>query len=93
MTTSFDPEAVRRDFPILGKSFRGKPLAYLDNAATSQKPNAVIDAIANHYRESNANVHRGVYALAEEAEVAYDHARKVIAAHLNVEYEEIIFAC
>jgi cysteine desulfurase/selenocysteine lyase len=91
MTTSFDPETVRRDFPILGKSFRGKPLAYLDNAATSQKPNAVIDAIANHYRKSNANVHRGVYALAEEAETAYLHARKVIADHLNVSTEEIIF--
>ena len=91
MTTSFDPEAVRRDFPIFGKSFRGKPLAYLDNAATSQKPNAVIDAIANHYRESNANVHRGVYALAEEAETAYLHARKVIAVHLNVSADEIIF--
>ena len=91
MTTSFDPETVRRDFPILGKSFRGKPLAYLDNAATSQKPNGVIDAIANHYRKSNANVHRGVYALAEEAETAYVHARKVIADHLNVEADEIIF--
>ncbi|MDE0577473.1 MAG: cysteine desulfurase [Opitutales bacterium] len=91
MITSFDPETVRRDFPILGKSFRGKPLAYLDNAATSQKPNAVIDAIANHYRESNANVHRGVYALAEEAEIAYLHARKVIADHLNVNADEIIF--
>ncbi|MBT3569354.1 MAG: aminotransferase class V-fold PLP-dependent enzyme, partial [Opitutae bacterium] len=91
MITSFDPEAVRRDFPILGKSSRGKPLAYLDNAATSQKPNAVIDAIANHYRESNANVHRGVYALAEEAESAYLHARKVIAGHLNVNADEIIF--
>ena len=91
MITSFDPEAVRRDFPILGKSFRGKPLAYLDNAATSQKPNAVIDAIANHYRESNANVHRGVYALAEEAEIGYLHARKVIADHLNVNADEIIF--
>ncbi len=91
MITSFDPETVRRDFPILGKSFRGKPLAYLDNAATSQKPSAVIDAIANHYRESNANVHRGVYALAEEAEIAYLHARKVIAGHLNVNADEIIF--
>ncbi len=91
MTTSFDPEAVRRDFAIFGKSFRGKPLAYLDNAATSQKPNPVIDAIANHYRESNANVHRGVYALAEEAESAYLHARKVIAGHLNVNADEIIF--
>ena len=91
MSSSFDAEAVRRDFPILGKSFRGKPLAYLDNAATSQKPEVVIRAIADYYRESNANVHRGVYALAEEAESAYDNARKVIAAHLNVGSDEIIF--
>ncbi|MBU62197.1 MAG: cysteine desulfurase CsdA [Opitutae bacterium] len=91
MTTTFDLESVRGDFPILEKSFRGKSLAYLDNAATSQKPNAVIDAIANHYRNSNANVHRGVYALAEGTESAYVHARKVIADHLAVSTEEIIF--
>ena len=91
MSVSFDAEAVRGDFPILGKSFRGKPLAYLDNAATSQKPDVVIEAITSYYRESNANVHRGIYALAEEAEAAYDKARKVIASHLKVEYDEIIF--
>ena len=91
MTTSFDPETVRRDFPVLERSFRGKALAFLDNAATSQKPNAVIDAISKHYRESNANVHRGVYALAEETESSYLHARKVIADHLNVSTDEIIF--
>ena len=67
MSSTFDAEAVRADFPILGKSFRGKSLAYLDNASTSQKPEVVIEAVANYYRESNSNVHRGVYALAEEA--------------------------
>ena len=57
---AFDVERVRRDFPILGLEVRGKPLAYLDTAATSQKPSVVIDAVARFYRESNANVHRGV---------------------------------
>ena len=91
MSSTFEPEAIRRDFPILAKSFRGKPLAYLDNAATAQKPDAVIDAIASYYRESNANVHRGIYVLAEEAEVAYHDARKLVARHLNVDQEEIVF--
>ena len=91
MSSTFEPQAIRRDFPILAKSFRGKPLAYLDNAATAQKPDAVIDAIASYYRESNANVHRGIYALAEEAEVAYHDARKLVARHLNVDQEEIVF--
>ena len=67
MSSTFDAEAIRADFPILGKSFRGKSLAYLDNASTSQKPAVVIEAVANYYRESNSNVHRGIYALAEEA--------------------------
>ncbi|MBO46016.1 MAG: cysteine desulfurase CsdA [Planctomycetes bacterium] len=91
MTATFDAEAIRRDFPILGKRFRGKRLAYLDNAATSQKPTAVIEALVKYYRESNSNVHRGVYALAEEAEAAYLRARKIVGAHLNVEPDEIVF--
>lgn len=91
MTATFDAEAVRRDFPILGKTFRDKPLCYLDNASTSQKPEVVIEAIANYYREYNSNVHRGVYALAEKAEGAYDRARKTVAAHLNASPEEIVF--
>ncbi len=91
MSATFDAETVRRDFPILGKTFRDKPLTYLDNASTSQKPEVVIEAIANYYRESNSNVHRGVYALAEKAEFAYDHARKVVAAHLCVNPDEIVF--
>ena len=83
--------AVRDDFPILKKLNRGKPLAYLDNAASSQKPNCVIDAVANYYLKQNSNVHRGVYALAEEAETHYHDARKTIADWLNVSSEEIIF--
>ena len=91
MTATFDADAARRDFPLLGKTFRDKPLVYLDNASTSQKPDVVIDAIANFYRETNSNVHRGVYALAEEAEAAYDQARKTVASHLHASPEEIIF--
>ena len=83
--------ALRDDFPILKKLNRGKPLAYLDNAASSQKPNCVIDAVANYYLNQNSNVHRGVYALAEEAETRYHDARKTIADWLNVSSEEIIF--
>ncbi len=84
-------EAIREDFPILKKLNRGKPLAYLDNAASSQKPNCVIDALANYYKKQNSNVHRGIYALAEEAETHYHSARKTIADWLNVSIEEIIF--
>ena len=83
--------AVRDDFPILKKLNRGKPLAYLDNAASSQKPSCVIDAVSNYYLKQNSNVHRGVYALAEEAETHYHGARKTIADWLNVIPEEIIF--
>ncbi len=72
--------AVRQDFPILGRRLGGKPLIYLDSAATSQKPNAVIDAVADYMRHHNANVHRGVYPLAAESDAAYEGARTRIAA-------------
>ena len=62
-----DVEAVRRDFPVLGRSVHGKPLCYLDNAASSQRPRAVIDSISRYYENSHANVHRGVHALSQEA--------------------------
>ena len=62
-----DVERIRRDFPILHQQVRGKPLVYLDNGATVQKPEAVIEAVARYYREDNANVHRGVHALSERA--------------------------
>ena len=82
---------IRDDFPILKKLNRGKPLAYLDNAASSQKPNCVIEMLAKYYKEQNSNVHRGIYALAEEAELHYHNARKIIADWFNVIPEEIIF--
>ena len=79
----FDVERVRADFPLLGRSMRGKALAYLDNAATSQKPRHMIDAIHRYYEVMNANVHRGVYQLSEEATSAYEWGRAMIAQYLN----------
>jgi cysteine desulfurase / selenocysteine lyase len=88
---TFNVDRIRADFPILSKSNRGKPLAYLDNAASSQKPDCVINCLAKYYTEQNSNVHRGVYALAEEAEIEYQQARQTIADWLHVSTEEIIF--
>ena len=82
---------VRADFPVLEREFGGKPLVYLDSAATSQKPRAVIDAIDSYYRESNANIHRGVYALAREATDLFEGARERIAAFAGWEQATTIF--
>jgi cysteine desulfurase/selenocysteine lyase len=79
----YDVEDVRRDFPILARRVHGKPLVYLDSAATSQKPQAVIDALSRFYAESNANIHRGVHALAEEATALYDRSRARIARFIG----------
>ena len=80
----FDVATVRKDFPILGRSLRGLPLTYLDNAATSQKPLAVIKALERYYSEQNANVHRGVHLLSEEATTAYEAARGSVAKFLGL---------
>jgi cysteine desulfurase/selenocysteine lyase len=82
---------VRGDFPILTREFDGKPLVYLDSGATSQKPYAVIEAMDGYYRERNANVHRGIYALAQEADAAYDEARGKVAAFVNWDPKTTIF--
>jgi cysteine desulfurase/selenocysteine lyase len=82
---------VRGDFPILRREFDGVPLIYLDSASTSQKPQVVIDALAEHLSRHNANVHRGVYALAQEADAAYEGARSKIAAFVGWEPETTIF--
>jgi cysteine desulfurase/selenocysteine lyase len=82
---------VKVDFPIFGRHFDGRPLIYLDSGATSQKPEVVIEAVANHLREHNANVHRGVYALAQEADAAYDGARRRVAAFVGAQPETTIF--
>jgi len=87
----FNPHKIRKDFPILGRKNRGKPLVYLDNAASSQKPQLVIDAISDYYKFSNSNVHRGVYELAEDAENLYHSAREKVANWLGVTSHEIIF--
>jgi cysteine desulfurase/selenocysteine lyase len=88
VTESLD---VKADFPIFSRQFDGRPLIYLDSGATSQKPEVVIEALADHLREHNANVHRGVYALAQEADAAYDGARKRVAAFVGAEPETTIF--
>jgi cysteine desulfurase/selenocysteine lyase len=82
---------VKSDFPIFSRRFDERPLIYLDSGATSQKPEVVIEAVANHLREHNANVHRGVYALAQEADAAYDGARKQVAAFVDTQPETTIF--
>ncbi|ORU90112.1 MAG: cysteine sulfinate desulfinase [Cycloclasticus sp. symbiont of Poecilosclerida sp. M] len=85
-------EAIRRDFPVLNQQIRGKQLVYLDNAATSQKPKAVIDSIVQYYENDNANIHRGVHMLSERATLSYENARKTVQQFLNAESEkEIIF--
>ena len=83
---------VREDFPILRRSFQGKPLIYLDSASTAQKPAVVIDALDEHLRAHNANVHRGVYALAQEADAAYESARARVAALVGWDRDTTIFA-
>jgi cysteine desulfurase/selenocysteine lyase len=82
---------VRGDFPILNRSFAGRPLVYLDSASTAQKPQVVIDALAEHLRAHNANVHRGVYALAQEADAAYEGARQRVAAFTGADPRTTIF--
>jgi cysteine desulfurase/selenocysteine lyase len=92
LRTKYDVHRVREDFPILSRKVRGKPLVYLDNAATTQKPNAVIDRIVRYYREENSNVHRGVHYLSEVATAAYESARTTVKLALNARDEkEIVF--
>jgi cysteine desulfurase/selenocysteine lyase len=87
-----DPHALRDEFPILRQTVRGKPLVYLDNAATTQKPRAVIDALRRYYEEDNANVHRGVHLLSERATRAYEEARVKVARALRAgDPREVIF--
>ncbi|MCZ6821864.1 MAG: cysteine desulfurase [Deltaproteobacteria bacterium] len=87
-----DVDRVRKDFPVLEREVHGKPLAYLDNAATSQKPRAVIDALIHYYSSYNANIHRGVHSLSEEATVAYEAARDKVRDFIRApSSEEIVF--
>ncbi|TPV34813.1 cysteine desulfurase [Paucihalobacter ruber] len=85
-------ERIRKDFPILSREVNGKPLVYLDNAATSQTPQVVIDCIVDYYQNYNANIHRGVHTLSQEATEAYEASRKKIQQHFNAKHpHEIIF--
>jgi len=86
-----DIEKIRKDFPILDVKVHGKPLVYLDNAATSQKPKSVINAVKDYYENYNANIHRSIHKLGEEATVAYEEAHKKVANFINSDFEETIF--
>lgn len=90
--SAFNVDAVRKDFPILHREVQGKPLVYLDSAATSQKPQSVIDALVRYYSETNANVHRGVHTLSQEATDEYEGARSKVRKLINAKEDaEIIF--
>ena len=92
MKPMFSPAEIRKDFPIFSKVMRGgNRLVYLDSGATSQKPRQVLDAERNFYEQNNAAVHRGAHLLAEEASIAYEGARQVLADFLNAELDEVIF--
>jgi len=89
---TFDVRKIRKDFPILNQKVDGKPLVYLDNAATSQKPQAVLDAMMRYYLEENSNIHRGVHYLSEKATQSYEAARDKIQKYINAAHrQEIIF--
>ena len=92
IASGFDVERVRADFPILHQQAHGHPLVYLDNAATSQKPKAVIEAIVRYYECYNSNIHRGVHYLSERATVEYEASRKTVQSFLHAARPaEIIF--
>ncbi len=89
---SFDVEKVRADFPILHQEINGKPLVYLDNGATTQKPEAVIEAISHYYRYDNSNVHRGAHTLSDRSTAAFETARETVRQFLNAQFnEEVIW--
>ncbi|MEO6915309.1 MAG: aminotransferase class V-fold PLP-dependent enzyme, partial [Chitinophagaceae bacterium] len=87
-----DVEAIRSQFPILHRQVKGKPLVYFDNAATSQKPQVVLDALMEYYTGYNANVHRGIHTLAEEATAAFEATRDTAQAFIHAgSREQVVF--
>src|SRR6187397_987709 len=89
---TLDIEAVRRQFPVLNREVKGRKLVYFDNAATSQKPQAMIDSLVDYYSNYNANIHRGIHTLAEEATAAYEATRESAREFIGAgSVEEIIF--
>ena len=92
LSSAFDVERVRAQFPILARTVNGRPLAYLDNAATTQKPQAVIDAVSRYYAQTNANIHRGVHQLSARATEAYEESRRKVQRFVRAARpEEIVF--
>jgi cysteine desulfurase / selenocysteine lyase len=91
MGKKYNINNVKKDFPILDVNVNGKPLVYLDNAATSQKPRQVIDAVTGYYEKYNANIHRSIHKLGEEATSAYENSREKVAKFVNCNYNELIF--
>jgi len=92
LIATLDVPTIRNDFPILRRKVHGNPLVYLDNAATTLKPQAVIDVISRHYREETANIHRGVHFLSEQGTAAYEHVRETVRAFIGAhKIQEIIF--
>ena len=88
----FDLEKIRKDFPILERQVHGRPLVYLDNAATTQKPRCVVEAMVSEYYESNANVHRGVHFLSQQATEMHEGARERVRSFINAHsIEEVVF--
>ncbi|HIC16125.1 MAG TPA: aminotransferase class V-fold PLP-dependent enzyme, partial [Gemmatimonadetes bacterium] len=91
-TATLDPVRIRREFPTLDQSVNGHPLVYLDNAATSQKPRAVLDALGAYYENDNSNVHRGIHELSRRATVAYEESRAKVASWVGAtEPAEIVW--
>lgn len=91
-SVAFDVQAIRQQFPVLSRQVKGKPLVYFDNAATTQKPQSVINALTDYYSRYNANIHRGIHSLAEEATAAYEATRDTVQQFLHAAHrEEIIF--
>jgi cysteine desulfurase/selenocysteine lyase len=91
-TNILDIDKIRSDFPILSREVNGKPLVYLDNGASSQKPKQVIDVISHYYEHENSNIHRGIHTLSQEATNAYEESRRILQAFINAEHEhEVIF--
>ena len=87
----FDAEAIRQQFPVLFQEVHGRPLVYLDNGASTQKPRVVIDAISHYYEHDNANVHRGMYELSARATDMYEAARRRVAEFIGARENEIVF--
>lgn len=91
MKSAINIEKVREDFPIMKRKVNGKPLVYLDNAATSQKPKQVIGVMNEYYSEHNANIHRGVHRLSEESTQMFEDAHKKVSDFINADFEEVVF--